>query len=92
MPTLTITFGEMTPVDKYEEKEGGARCPLPTQDPDLNAKNKERAAETADYRNPSEDGSLDRERSAALARLTTRPRTFSTASTTNLEIWDTASC
>jgi hypothetical protein len=31
MPAITIVFGEMTPVDKYEEKEGGARCPLRTQ-------------------------------------------------------------
>lgn len=58
MPTLTITFGEMTPVDKYEKKESGARCPLPTQDPVLNAKNKEIAVEMANYRDPSEDGSL----------------------------------
>ena len=56
MPTLTITFGEMTPIDKFEEKEGGARCPLPTKDSRLNAENKAAAVEEANYRDPAGDG------------------------------------
>jgi hypothetical protein len=40
MPSITITFGEMTPVDKYEETEDGLSCPLATKDSDLNNKNR----------------------------------------------------
>jgi hypothetical protein len=56
MPAITIVFGEMTPVDKYEEKEGGARCPLPTTDARVNAENKAAAVEAANYRDPAGDG------------------------------------
>ena len=56
MPSITITFGEMTPVDKYEETEDGLSCPLATKDSDLNNKNREEAIEVADYRDPLESG------------------------------------
>ena len=58
MPSITITFGEMTPVDKYEETEDGLSCPLATKDSDLNNKNREEAIEVADYRDPSESGAF----------------------------------
>lgn len=58
MPSITITFGEMTPVDKYEENEDGMSCPLATQDPDTNNRNREMAIEEANYRDPAEDGSF----------------------------------
>ena len=58
MPSITITFGEMTPVDKYEETEDGLNCPLATKDSDLNNKNREEAIEVADYRDPSESGAF----------------------------------
>ena len=58
MPAITIVFGEMTPVDKMEENEDGKSCPLPTQDPELNAMNKEKAVETADYRDPADSGAF----------------------------------
>lgn len=56
MPSITIMFGEMTPVDKLEEKENGKKCPMPTQDSELNSENKQRAMEIANYRDPSNDG------------------------------------
>lgn len=56
MPAITIVFGEMTPVDKMEEREDGKSCPMPTQDADLNASNKEKAVATANYHDPSMDG------------------------------------
>ena len=58
MPAITIVFGEMTPVDKYGEKEGGSRCPLPTKDARLNAENKAAAVEDAGYRDPADAGSF----------------------------------
>ena len=58
MPSITITFGEMTPVDKYEESEDGQSCPLATKDSDLNNKNREEAIESADYRDASESGAF----------------------------------
>jgi len=58
MPAITIVFGEMTPVDKMEENEEGKSCPLPTQDADLNAENKQKAVETADYRDPADSGAF----------------------------------
>ena len=56
MPSITIMFGEMTPVDKMEENEEGRSCPIPTQDPDLNARNKEEAMDTSGYRDPADSG------------------------------------
>ena len=56
MPSITITFGDMTPVDRFEDSEDGKSCPLPTQDPNLNDTNKESAMETSGYRNPENDG------------------------------------
>ena len=41
------------PVDEYEETEEGSSCPLPTQDEDLNAENREVAIEEANYREPN---------------------------------------
>jgi hypothetical protein len=58
MASITIVFGEMTPVDKMEESEDGKSCPLPTQDQDLNATNKEKAVETSDYRDPADSGAF----------------------------------
>lgn len=50
MPAITIVFGEMTPVDMMSSDDDGRNCPLPTKDPDLNARNKKRAVDVADYR------------------------------------------
>jgi hypothetical protein len=58
MPAITIVFGEMTPVDKMEENEEGVSCPVPTQDSDVNEMNKEKAVETANYRDPSDSGAF----------------------------------
>lgn len=58
MPSITIMFGEMTPVDKMEENEEGRSCPIPTQDPDLNARNKEEAMDTSGYRDPADSGAF----------------------------------
>ena len=58
MPAITIVFGEMTPVDKMEENEDGKSCPVPTQDPELNARNKEKAVKVADYRDPADSGAF----------------------------------
>ena len=58
MPSITIMFGEMTPVDKMEENEEGRSCPTPTQDPDLNARNKEEAMDTSGYRDPADSGAF----------------------------------
>ena len=59
MPSITIMFGEMTPVDKMEENEEGRSCPIPTQDPDLNARNKEEAMDTSGYRDPADSGAFN---------------------------------
>tara|TARA_R110000744_G_scaffold209657_1_gene328600 strand:+ start:2203 stop:2577 length:375 start_codon:yes stop_codon:yes gene_type:complete len=56
MPSITITFGEMTPVDKFEEDEQGNSCPVATRDADTNNANRESAVETAQYRDPSDSG------------------------------------
>lgn len=45
-----------TPVDQMRQDDNGVSCPLPTQDAELNAENKERAVEEANYRDPSSDG------------------------------------
>jgi hypothetical protein len=58
MPAITIIFGEMTPVDKMSNDDEGRNCPLPTQDPELNAQNKEKAIETANYRDPADSGAF----------------------------------
>ena len=58
MPSITIMFGEMTPVDKMEENEEGRSCPIPTQDPDLNARNKEETMDTSGYRDPADSGAF----------------------------------
>lgn len=58
MPSITIMFGEMTPVDKMEENEEGRSCPIPTQDPDLNARNKEEAMDTSGYRDSADSGAF----------------------------------
>ena len=58
MPAITIVFGEMTPVDKMEENEDGKSCPVPTQDPELNARNKEKAVKVAAYRDPADSGAF----------------------------------
>jgi hypothetical protein len=57
MPAITIVFGEMTPVDVMSN-DNGRNCPLPTKDPELNARNKEKAIETADYRDPADGGAF----------------------------------
>ena len=56
MPSITITFGEMTPIDKFMDDGDGKSCPVATRDSDVNEKNKEAAVETADYRDPSDSG------------------------------------
>jgi len=56
MPSITITFGEMTPIDTYEKSEDGRSCPIATQDPDVNNQNREVAIEEANYRDPADDG------------------------------------
>ena len=56
MPTIVISLlpdGAM-PVDSYEENEEGHSCPLPTQDPELNDENREKAIEEYNYRGPNE--------------------------------------
>ena len=54
MPAITIVFGEMTPVDVMSNGDDGRNCPLPTKDPELNARNKEKAIEAANYRYPAD--------------------------------------
>ena len=58
MPSITIMFGEMTPVDKYEQSEDGKSCPVATQDSDVNNSNREVAVEEANYRDPADDGAF----------------------------------
>ena len=41
------------PVDSMEETEEGNACPLPTQDAELNAENREMAVEEHNYREPN---------------------------------------
>ena len=52
MINLVISLGGMQ-VDKMEKDEEGNNCPLATQDPEVNAKNKEEAVEEANYREPN---------------------------------------
>ena len=55
MATIVISLlpDGAIPVDEYEETEEGSSCPLPTQDEDLNAENREAAIEEANYREPN---------------------------------------
>jgi hypothetical protein len=82
MATIVITLlpDGAIPVDQYEETEEGSSCPLPTQDEDLNAENKQDAIDEADYREPN-TGSAFRLwiRSAATAPRSTRPMRFLSA-------------
>jgi hypothetical protein len=52
MINLVISLGGME-VDKMDKDEEGNNCPLATQDPEVNAKNKEKAIEEANYREPN---------------------------------------
>ena len=49
MINLVISLGGME-VDKMDKDEEGNNCPLATQDPEVNAKKKEKAVEEANYR------------------------------------------
>ena len=55
MPTIMISILQdgSIPVDKMSDDDDGKRCPLPTQDADLNAENREVAIEEANYREPN---------------------------------------
>jgi len=55
MATIVISLlpDGAIPVDKYEETEDGASCPLPTQDEELNAENRQFAIDEANYREPN---------------------------------------
>lgn len=55
MATIVISLlaDGAIPVDQYEETEEGNSCPLPTQDEELNAENREAAVEEANYREPN---------------------------------------
>lgn len=54
MPTIMISIlpDGAIPVDKMSDDDG-KNCPLPTQDADLNAENREIAVEEANYREPN---------------------------------------
>jgi len=55
MTTFMITIlPDGMPVDKMEENEEGKSCPLPTQDPELNAENRQMAIDEHNYRGPNE--------------------------------------
>lgn len=59
MPTIQISIlPDLVPVDQYDEDDNGNSCPLPTQDADLNEKNKEQAVDAADYRDPADGGAF----------------------------------
>ena len=55
MATIVISLlpDGAIPVDEYEENEEGMSCPLPTQDEDLNAENRQIAVDDANYREPT---------------------------------------
>jgi len=54
MSGIVITIlADGMPVDKMEETDEGAVCPLPTQDEELNATNRELAVEEHGYREPN---------------------------------------
>ena len=59
MPTIQISIlPDMVPVDQYDDDDNGNSCPLPTQDEELNSKNREAAIETAGYRDPADGGAF----------------------------------
>lgn len=62
MPSITITFGEMTPIDLLEPMDGeggdGPSCPRATRDPEINEENKAEAVEEYAYRGPADDGAF----------------------------------
>jgi hypothetical protein len=59
MPTIQISvIPDLIPVDQYSDDDNGNNCPLPTQDEGLNAKNRETAIESADYRDPADGGAF----------------------------------
>ena len=55
MATIVISLlpDGAIPVDEYEETEEGNNCPLPTQDEELNAENRQVAVDEANYREPN---------------------------------------
>lgn len=55
MPTIMISIlpDGAIPVDKMSDDDNGNNCPLPTQDDDLNAENREIAVDEANYREPN---------------------------------------
>jgi hypothetical protein len=58
MPTIQISIlPDMVPVDQYDDDDG-KNCPLPTQDEELNAENREVAIEKANYRDPADGGAF----------------------------------
>lgn len=57
MPTIMISImPDGIPVDKMEQGDDGSSCPIATQDGDVNETNRAAACESANYRDPSEDG------------------------------------
>jgi hypothetical protein len=59
MPTIQISIlPDLIPVDQYSDDDDGNSCPLPTQDEELNAKNREAAIEAANYRDPADSGAF----------------------------------
>lgn len=60
MPTIVIKIlpDEEMKVDKYGADEEGNSCPLPTQDPEMNAENREEAVQYANYREPEGGGAF----------------------------------
>lgn len=61
MPTIQISIlPDLIPVDQFSDDDDGNSnsCPLPTQDEDLNAKNREVAVDAADYRDPADGGAF----------------------------------
>ena len=55
MPTIMISIlpDGAIPVDKMSDGDNGNNCPLPTQDAELNAENREIAVDEAHYREPN---------------------------------------
>ena len=55
MPTIMISIlpDGAIPVDKMSDGDNGNSCPLPTQDAELNAENREIAVDEAHYREPN---------------------------------------
>jgi hypothetical protein len=55
MPIITISIlpDGAIPVDKMSDDGDGEKCPLPTQDDELNAENRDIAVDEANYREPN---------------------------------------